>query len=161
MAEAYPSALEFDLSQEDVVAVASALHENWRKTTRLQKDGTFKPRPKPTRDEAWIAAHGTNQVDIANTEFAELPEDWQAENRAAAEVVVAVIAETDGQADLSDEVQRDYVGSRIHDEWLFRNKWAHGTELDVHFALLTDEEQAKDLNQFIIGLEALQQPAEA
>jgi len=57
-----------------VTELASAFHEDWRKT-RKQEDGSFEPRIKETKDEAWIQKHGTNQVDIANTTFGELPED--------------------------------------------------------------------------------------
>lgn len=156
MSESFPSAPEVDPRQEAVTAVASALHEDWRKT-RLQEDGTFEPRVKKTKDEAWTAAHGTDEVDIANTGYIELPEDWQAENKAAAEVVVDVMTEANGQVDLNDEAQRDAVGSRIHDAWLSRNEWARGGELDVPFAQLPPAEQAKDLDQVVVAQQVFQQ----
>jgi len=143
--------------QQSVAKLASALHEDWRKT-RLQEDGTFEPRIKPTKDEAWIAERGTDQVDIANSSYFELPADWQAENKAAAEVVVDVLAEANGQVDLSNEDHRDYVGTRIHDAWLSRNDWAAGGELDVPFAQLSPVEQAKDLDQMVMAQQVLQQP---
>jgi hypothetical protein len=155
MTEAFPQA-EQDPKKEAVAALASALHEDWRKT-RLQEDGTFEPRVKGTKDEAWITAHGTDQVDIANTTFPELPSDWQAENQAAAEVVVDVLGEANGTVDLADEAQRDYVGGKIHDAWLSRNDWAAGGELDVPFAQLPQAEQAKDLDQMVIAQQVFQQ----
>jgi len=72
--------------------IASAFHEDWRKT-RLQSDGTFEPRVKKTTDQAWIDAHGTDDVDIANSSYDELPDDWKAENKAAAEVVAGTPAQ--------------------------------------------------------------------
>jgi hypothetical protein len=155
MSEAFPST-EQDPKKEAVVALATALHEDWRKG-RLQEDGTFEPRVKVTKDEAWIAAHGTDQVDIANTDFPELPTDWQAENQAAAEVVVDVLGEANGAVDLADKAQSDYVGSKIHDAWLSRNDWAAGGELDVPFAQLPPGEQAKDLNQVVVAQQVFQQ----
>jgi len=155
MSEGFPQA-EQDPQAEAVTAVASALHEDWRKT-RLQEDGTFEPRVKGTKDEAWIATHGTDQVDIANTGYTELPADWQAENKAAAEVVVGVMGEANGAIDLSDEAQRSYVGGKIHDAWLSRNDWAAGGELDVPFDQLPPAEQAKDIDQVVIAQQVFQQ----
>lgn len=96
-------------------------------------------------------------MDIANTVYGELPEDWQAENKAAAEVVVDVMSEANGQVDLTDETQRGYVGSKIHDAWLSRNEWARGGELDVPFAQLPPAEQAKDLDQMVVAQKVFQQ----
>ena len=155
MSEAFPEA-EKDSKKEATVALATALHEDWRKT-RLQDDGSFEPRIKGTKDEAWVADHGTDQVDIANTAFPELPTDWQAENLAAAEVVVDVLGEANGAVDLTNEVQRDYVGGKIHDAWLSRNDWAAGGELDVPFAQPPPVEQAKDLDQMVIAQQVFQQ----
>ena len=142
------------------VAVASALHEDWRKT-RKQEDGTFEPRIKGTKDETWVAANNTDQVDIANTKYDDLPADWQAENKAAAEVVVGLMEEaaaSGATVDLNEPNHLAYVGGRIHDEWLARNEWANGGELDVPFAQLPPAEQAKDIDQMIIAQQVLAQP---
>lgn len=132
--------------------VASALHNDWRQS-RLQDDLSYEPRVKTTKDEAWIASHGTDQVDIANTDFAELPSDWQAENKAAATVVVGLLGR--GAIDLSAEDQRLQAGSVIHDAWLSRNDYARGGELDVPFGQLPPEEQAKDLAHVLIAQQVL------
>ena len=142
---------EINVEQERVNNLASALHEDWRRT-RLQEDGTFEGRVKPTKDEAWIAAHGTDQVDIANTEYIDLPEDWQAENKAAAEVIVGILSESPEALDLSDEEHINMVGEKIHTAWLARNEWAKGGDLDVPFEDLPADEQAKDINQLKIAL---------
>ena len=130
--------------------LAGALHEDWRKT-RLQEDGSFEPRVKPTKDEAWIAANGTDQVDIANTAYDSLPSDWQAENKAASEVVVGMMMDKDARIDLEDPEQRSSVGSIIHAAWMSRNEWAKGGELDVPFDQLPPAEQAKDIDQVVIA----------
>ncbi|OVE78495.1 hypothetical protein BVY00_02625, partial [bacterium G20] len=110
------------------------------------------PRVKETKDEAWAEAHGTNQVDIANTSYEDLPTDWQAENKAAAEVVVELIDRANGQIDLNDESVRTSVGDTVHTAWLERNDWAKGGELDKPFGELPSDEQAKDIEQVEIGL---------
>jgi len=142
---------EIDVNQQRITKLASALHEDWRKT-RLQEDGTFEPRVKPTTDEMWISIHGTDQVDIANTEYVDLPEDWQAENKAAAEVIVGILYESPEAQDLSDEEHINMVGEKIHTAWLARNDWAKGGDLDVPFKDLPADEQAKDINQLKIAL---------
>jgi len=156
MSEGFPSQ-EQDSKSEAVVAVASALHEDWRKT-RKQEDGTFEPRVKDTKDEAWIATHGTDQVDIANTSYVDLPADWQAENKAASEVVVGILDGVNGAIDLSDHTQLTAVGAKIHEAWLDRNEWSRGGELDVPFDQLPPTEQAKDIDQIIIAQQVLAQP---
>ena len=95
--------------------IASAFHEDWRKT-RLQKDGTYEPRIKKTQDEAWIVAHNTDEVDIANTPYADLPEDWKAENKAAAEVVQGILKRHGGSIDLNDEATRQSLVSWLTTE---------------------------------------------
>lgn len=149
------------MSKDDRVrAVATALHEDWRKT-RKQKDGSYEPRMKDTKDARWIKAHGSSQVDIANTPYHELPSDWQAENKAAAEVVESIILRRAGKVDLSNPRVRQVVGDEIHQEWLQRNKWAAGGELDVPFDKLPKAEQDKDLDQMARALEVLQPKAPA
>lgn len=133
-----------------VTALASEFHEDWRKT-RLQEDGSFEPRIKSTSDTSWIEAHGTDQVDIANTEYGDLPADWQAENKDAATVVVDIVAARNGDIDLNNESTRNEVGATIHDAWLSRNEWAKGGELDVPFDQLPAAEQAKDIDQIRVA----------
>jgi len=138
--------------EKAVNTLAGALHEDWRKT-RLQEDGSYEPRVKQTKDEAWIASHGSDQVDIANTTYDDLPSDWQAENRAASEVVVGILMEKNGQVNLEDPTQCSEVGATIHNAWLARNEWAKGGELDVPFDQLPPGEQAKDIDQVVIAQE--------
>lgn len=133
-----------------VHTLASEFHEDWRKT-RMDESGAFEPRVKTTSDSAWIEAHGTDQVDIANTKYGDLPADWQTENKAAAEVVVNILIERNANIDLSNEDVRNQTGAEVHDAWLSRNDWAKGGELDVPFVQLTPEEQAKDIAQIEIA----------
>jgi len=134
-------------------AIAALLHQDWQ-LTRLQEDGSFEPRIKSTKDAEWSAAHdGATELDIANTPYEDLPEDWKAENKAAGEVVATLLESLGPDIDLQDPDQRTSVGNRIHNEWLSRNEWAKGGDLDVPFDELPADEQAKDLSQMAIGLE--------
>lgn len=72
--------------------MGSYLHEEWRKT-RLKDDGTYEPRMKKSKDPEWTEKHGTDDVDIANTSFEDLPSNWQYENLEAAKVAVDLVYE--------------------------------------------------------------------
>lgn len=145
-----------ELRETRVASLASQFHENWRKT-RMNEQGEYEPRIKPTTDNKWIESHGdAATVDIANTPFEDLPKDWQAENRAAAEVVVDAIDRNKalyGDFDLNKPHDRLAIMEEIHDMWLARNEWAKGSELDVGVDDLSTAEQAKDLRQAEQALE--------
>lgn len=124
-----------------IAEVASAFHEAWR-AGRRKPDGSFEPRLKETKDPAWIQAHGRNQVDIANTAYRDLPADWQAENKASAEISVQLILAAKGALLTPAFIEQ---GSHvIHVKWLERNAWAKGGELDVPYAQLPEPEKQKD-----------------
>jgi len=133
-----------------VDALATAFHEDWRKT-RLDADGNYEPRVKATKDEAWVGEHGTDQVDIANSTYSDLPEDWKAENKAAAEVIVGIVNDEKGSIDIADPDVYDKVGETIHAAWLSRNEWAKGGDLDVPFSDLPQDEKDKDIDQVIVA----------
>lgn len=141
---ASPPALE-----RAAATLADQLHEEWR-APRLRGDGTFEPRVKSTRDQEWVAAHGgVSEVDIANTDYAELPQDWQRENLAAARSVIHAIAGYVGNGgeviDIGpDHPALDEIASRVHVDWLLRNyEWAP-PELQVPYSELTFAEKEKD-----------------
>lgn len=131
-------------------ALADRFHENWR-TSRILEDGSCEPQIKSTKDETWIEANNTDQIDIANTNYADLPKDWQAENKAAAEAVIKVMVEHDGHINLANDAVRSAVGNKIHEAWLSRNEWAKGGELDVTFDELPVAEKNKDLDQIVLA----------
>jgi hypothetical protein len=163
-----PSTSLLDLTPQESMAVvdraASILHETWRETRYELATGTFSPRMKATKDETWIAAHGTDQVDIANTSFKDLPKDWQAENRSSAEVALKYLIQVLNDApspgrgiDLNDLLQKVHIdaGNKIHEAWIDRNPWA-SQELKKPFAELPLNEQRKDLFVLNAAVEAYQ-----
>ena len=120
------------------IQLASQLHEIWRKPRKLE-DGTFKPRLKDTKDQAWIKTHGQSTVvDIANTEFVKLPTDWQKENNLAAKSAINSLSfNPDGSHDI------EKTSSLIHKDWVERNPWA-SAHLKADYANLPEEEKEKD-----------------
>jgi hypothetical protein len=140
-----------DISADQICA--DKLHEEWRKG-RLVADGSFEPRLKTTTDQVWISRQGTDQVDIANTSFSDLPKDWQQDNLLAAKGAIAAIGnlrnnELLGSGDLES------VASQIHDHWLERNgEWAEDHQL-LPYRDLSEEEKEKDRVVARLAAEAL------
>lgn len=132
-------------------SLGSDLHEAWR-ALRKREDGTFEPRIKKSKDEAWNASHGTDEVDIANCSFEELPSNWQYENLEAARVAIELVYDkTISQEPITQE-ELEEMGSVIHEEWLKRNPWVYDSnygdpKLAVPFLQLSKEEQDKDKSQ--------------
>jgi len=126
-----------------VAQLGTLLHDEWR-APRLKEDGTFEPREKSTKDEAWVAAHGTETVDIANTAYPDLPEDWKGENKVSAEVALGeVFKANDDLVDLDDSFV-EKASAVLHDKWLERNgSWAP-PEQNVPYGELSEEEKEKD-----------------
>mgnify|MGYP003302334307 CR=1 FL=1 len=132
-------------------ALGSDLHEAWR-APRKKEDGTYEPRIKKSKDEIWNAIHSTDQVDIANCSFEQLPSNWQYENLEAARVAIELVYDKtiSGEPFMPTEIEQ--MASVIHDEWLKRNDWVFNPEygdpkLAVPYAQLSQEEKDKDKAQ--------------
>lgn len=126
-----------------VTQLGSVLHDEWR-APRKQEDGTFESRAKKTKDQAWAEKHGSDEVDIANTDYANLPEDWKGENKISAEVAMDEIykAIENGQELNADLIEQ--ASEVIHIKWLERNgSWAP-VEQNKPYAELSEEEKEKD-----------------
>lgn len=142
-----------DMRAKIVLAVASRGHDAWREPRKLP-DGTYDPRIKETTDKVWIEQHGTNQVDIANLAYADLPSDWQAENRAAGEDVAELIEPAfSAGGDVLDAHIETYA-MVIHDKWCLRNPKHYQPELLVSYSLLPEDEKEKDREKLRIGIAA-------
>jgi hypothetical protein len=103
---------------------------------------------KGTKDSEWSISHGgAKEVDIANTAFAELPEDWQGENRAAAEVAMNEVFRTAEGGRALDDSFVEEASEVVHEKWLERNgEWAP-EEQKKPFGELSEDEKEKDRAQ--------------
>ncbi|MDR2063280.1 MAG: hypothetical protein LBQ02_00605 [Candidatus Nomurabacteria bacterium] len=145
----------YEQNKDLIVGVlASRFHDNWREG-RLQEDGAYAPRVKVevSRDgkTKWVNEDQVGEtdevikrIDIANTDYEDLPPHWQADNKAAAETVSQYLAEKGvydyrrgadylhdyhfmGKGfDFTDVLVQAEAGKAIHDAWLDRNEWARG-----------------------------------
>lgn len=137
-------------------SLASELHEAWREQ-RKKDDGTYEPRIKTSNDEEWNEAHNTNQVDIANTAFKDLPVNWQYENLEAARVVISLVYDFVLDNRIFSKIEIEQMAEIIHNEWLKRNSWVYdktygNSDLAVSYSELSKEEQDKDKAQIYRGI---------
>lgn len=129
-------------------SLGSDLHDIWR-SNRKKEDGTYEPRIKKSKDEDWNISHGTDEVDIANCSFDQLPSNWQYENLEAAKVVIDLVYDKIIVGELIGPDEIDKMASIVHQEWLKRNTWVcdpnYGDpKLTVPYKKLSKEEQDKD-----------------
>ena len=144
--------LTTELKQELVNKLGTLLHDEWR-APRKQEDGSYEPRMKKTKDDEWIKKHGTDDVDIANKSFVELPLDWQRENRLAADVAMTEVFSAVDNGELFDENFIEKASSEIHIKWLERNgQWAP-EEQNKPYAELSEEDKNKDRDQIKKAIE--------
>eukprot|EP00753_Platysulcus_tardus_P003640 PLAT12475.5.p1 GENE.PLAT12475.5~~PLAT12475.5.p1 ORF type:complete len:300 (+),score=114.23 PLAT12475.5:262-1161(+) len=117
-----------------VQQVASELHDAWRKP-RMRPDGTYEPRLKTI---------GKRTYDIAALSFQQLPERYQKENHAAAQVACdSIYAAVEQQVALDDDFL-EQAAEEQHAAWLKRNgDWAPPHQA-VPYAELAEEEKEKD-----------------
>lgn len=144
----YQGALENEIEnrkkQEALIAkLGSLLHDEWR-APRKKEDGTFEPRLKKTKDQVWAEKHGVSEVDIANTDYIDLPDDWKGENKISAEIAIGEVYKTIKNGQELDDEFVESASSIIHEKWLGRNaSWAPA-EQNKPYAELSDEEKEKD-----------------
>jgi hypothetical protein len=132
------------------IDVASALHNEWR-ANRKREDGTYEPRMK---DDGV-----GGQVDIANTDYINLPEKWQTENRIAAEVAVNLVygAKQEGKDITSPEFLEE-ASEAVHIEWMKRNpKEEWNAAQHVPYSELPESEKQKDRDQVLLAMKSFKQ----
>ena len=143
-----PTGAQLEKHKDAIVQdTASAAHDAWAADFH-KSNGKGAQRIKKTKDAAWIKTNGTDEVDIANTKFKDLPSDWQKENLEGAQAAYDALhkvyvsnKKAGGYAKASD---LDKASSHVHDKWLDRNgSWAPEHQ-KVKFNKLSTEEKDKD-----------------
>lgn len=126
-----------------ILLVAGQAHDDWRAEWRRQNGD--KPRIKQTTDANWSAMHaGASELDIAATAYADLPSDWQGENKLGAEVVVDEVLKAASNNRSFDAAFIEEAAAVVHAKWVERNgSWA-AAELKVPYVDLSEGEKEKD-----------------
>jgi len=140
---------------EIIQKVASTFHEEWRKN-RLQEDWTYKPMIEKSKDKTWTKIHWTDTVDIANTDFEDLPDNWKYENNEAAKVAVDLVYEKILNLEKITTETIEEMSNIVHEKRLERNWIAWSFENQrVSYEDLSEEEKEKDRLQIKTAIEVI------
>jgi len=138
---------------EIIQKVASTFHDEWRKN-RLQDNWTYKPMIEKAEDETRTKEHWTDTVDIANTDFEDLPDNWKYENIEAAKVAVDLVYEKDLEKITAETIEE--MSNIVHEKRLERNWIAWSFENQrVSYEDLSEEEKEKDRLQIKTAIEII------
>lgn len=135
--------------------VALVFHEKWREN-RLQSVGKYKPMIEKSQDEEWNIKHWMDVVDIANTEFVDLPSNRKYENFEAAKVAVDLVYDKVVNWEKIDLEMIEEMSKIVHEKWLERNgiHWSFENQR-VEYEELSDEEKAKDRIQVELAIQII------
>lgn len=98
--------------------LASRLHESW--ASGIRSKGVTE-RLKNTTDEVWKKNNKSEKVDILNTEFSDLPNDWKKENYLSAESAMkSIYLGLDSYTLLDDQIES--IADSVHKAWIERRK---------------------------------------
>ena len=138
-------------------------YNKWR-NTRKRLDGTYEPKWKESTDDKWNKEHGTNRVDIANSEYEDLPRNRQYERMAAASVAIDLVLDWIESWEIITPEMIEKMSSVIHDKWLER-RIDTGELLDSSLAEpyenLSEKEKEKDRNHIYIAIQIIKEEIEA
>ena len=73
-----------------------------------------------------------------------VPRDWQAENKASADVAVSEVQKAIEAGEVLDEEFVETASSALHDKWLERNSSWAAPEQKVPYPELSEKEEEKD-----------------
>ena len=144
------------MDKSDIIEkVASIFHERWRKN-RLQNDGKYEPMIEKSEDEQWNMEHWIDVVDIANTEFEDLPSNWKYENLEAAKVAVDLVYDKVVNSEEINSKMIEEMSKIVHEKWLERNwvKWSFENQR-VAYQNLSEEEKVKDRIQIELVIQII------
>lgn len=147
--------------------VAEQLHENWRAPRKLKRK--FKQRVKIqallsdgrtkwyNKGDVPQDAEILKSQDIANTDFADLDPQWQAENKAAAEFVVPAVMQVLGDDTSISISQTTDLADQVHQAWISRNDWVNhpeygNPEMAGPYSELSEKLQYEDLKHVLTTL---------
>lgn len=129
---------EKEISSMLVEQVANLVHDEWR----AARD--YSPREKEVRDKDWIFKNaGKKIIDLAATEFKDLPKEFKKENSLSATIAVGYIAKAIYDGKEIDNELIENLSSIIHSKWVERNSNAD-EKLKIDYVELPEEEKKKD-----------------
>ena len=144
------------MDKSDIIEkVASVFHEKWREN-RLMNNEKYKPMIEKSEDKEWNVKHWTDTVDIANTEFEDLPSNRKHENLEAAKVAVDLVYDKVTNWEEINSEMTEEMSKIVHEKWLERNgvQWSFENQR-VDYQNLSEEEKAKDRIQIELAIQII------
>ena len=129
-----------DLKQQQIDDLSSILHDKWRQSLVVKKES----RLESTDDIEWITKNGRKEVDLVNTLYKDLPNDWKEENKASAKVAFSEIYKAQEEGQVLDDYFVEKASELIHLRWLERNSDSKFSYQDMPYDALSEEEKEKD-----------------
>ena len=109
-----------------------------------------------SEDEIWNIIHWTDVVDIANTDFEDLPSNRTYENLEAARIAVDLVYDSilAWKTFLPKDIEE--MSKIVHEKWLERNgvQWSFENQR-VDYQNLSEEEKAKDRIQIELAIQII------
>ncbi len=145
--------------------LGSRLHDDWRAPRRLE-GGDYAPRikvlvEKKDGSQKWVnesdlgkfeGAEEIDRQDIANTDFENLADQIQKENRVAGEFAMGLVLNA---VENNLRMDSEKFAAKIHDAWAERNP--ENAELGKPYEELTEEEKIKDRDHLVAAIEVYNQ----
>ena len=139
--------------------LGSDLHEAWRHQRKLDM-GKYEPLLKQSKDEEWNVKNRTDEADMANLTFENLPFNCQDEYLETASIALDLVFNKIMNGNFNPN-ELDNMATIIHEEWLKRNDWVFDAdygepELAVPFAKLYKAEKEKKRAPLITAIKKVE-----
>lgn len=125
--------------------MAKQAHESWAENFRKNNPDQTTRIKEVKGDKAWIEKNGTSKVDILNTPYDELPQDFKKENFdgsvAALKALNTALKRIAAGKDPVEAMEK--ASADVHAKWVERNPWADD-KLKVPYKDLSEAEKDKD-----------------
>lgn len=133
--------IENEETKESVENLGNEIHEEWRKSRYREESKDYEPVIRKTG----LQDHdGAKEVDIANTKYEDLPDEWQRENKISAEIAPGEVKEAINAGTPLDELFIEAASSALHEKWLERNSSFATQDQKKSFDELPEREKEKD-----------------
>ncbi|XLQ19621.1 MAG: hypothetical protein ACKUBY_03445 [Candidatus Moraniibacteriota bacterium] len=124
-----------------IITVADNVHEKFKVIYKEKNNGT---RIKATLDSNWIKKNGTNQVDLANLCYSDLPLDWKNERWHGSKVAFDEVLRVSHNSGSFNDKFVEIVSHLVHEDWLSRNMSRAEQQHQLPYKFLSEAAKEKD-----------------
>jgi predicted metal-binding transcription factor (methanogenesis marker protein 9) len=103
-----------------------------------------KPYTKTMVDKKWIKENGTDTVNLSETEYSNLPEDWKKERILGSEIVINEVEKKIKEKGICNQKDTEEIADLLHIKWLERNNMRALEEQKNRYIDMSEYEKEKD-----------------